>query len=84
MQYVDAHTPSNSHNHGAASFESFQFVDGAGFDAPALGLRPWMCVGLWERALRHTFGTGALNKERKAMEGQYGTRALTCGGFGGY
>ena len=53
-----------SHTHGPESFEAFQFVDDGWFSDPALGTRPWMCVGIWEKAHKHNFGNPeALNKE---------------------
>ena len=76
MQFVAAHKPTNAHTHGPESFEAFQFVDDGGFAEPALGLRPWMCVGLWERGLRYLLGWEALNRDKKRVEGIYSTESL--------
>ena len=79
MQYVASHVPRNSHTHGPASFEAFQFVDDGGFAEPALGLRPWMSVKLWEIGLCESLGEKSLNKDKKTADGQYSTEALMWG-----
>ena len=79
MQFVAERKPANSPTHGSGSFEAFQFVDYGGYAEPALGLRPLMCVGLWERALTCTFGPDALNKDKKRAEGKYSTNAPMWG-----
>ena len=78
-QYVAAHKPSNAYTHGPESFEAYQFADDGGFDEPALGLRPWMCVKIWENGKQQSIGAKSPNREKKRVEGQYSTQALMWG-----
>ena len=79
MQYVASHVPKNAHTHGPESFEASQFVDDGGVAEPALGLRPWMSVKLWEVGLCESLGEKGLNKDKKRIEGKYTTQALMWG-----
>ena len=69
-QYVAPHQPKNSHTHGPERFEAFQFVDDGWFAAPALGLRPWMSVRLWEMGLTGPLGLKSPNRDKKKVDGK--------------
>ena len=79
MQFVSSNVPENIHTHGPESFEANQFVDDGGFSAPALGLRPWLRVKIWELGLIGSLAPKALNRDKKRAEGKYDTQSLMCG-----
>ena len=64
MQYVAPHAPKNTHAQGPGSFESYQFVDDGGFAEPALGIRPWVSVRIWEIGLSGSLCRKALNNDK--------------------
>ena len=79
MQFAASHIPRNTFPHGPESFEAYQFVDDGGFAEPALGLRPWLSVNIWEKGLIRSLGYKSLNRDKKAQEGKYSTDAIMWG-----
>ena len=79
VQFLSSHMPKNSFTHGPGSFGAFQFVDDGGFAEPALGLRPWMSVKLWEKGLVESLGFNSLNRDKKRIEGCYQTESMMRG-----
>ena len=70
-EFHRAHKPAETRRDGAVGFDCKILVDDAILVEAAVGLRPWISAGCYEKGVKLMLGESAVNEEKDAIEGAF-------------